>query len=189
MMKTTIFLVLCCAVTSVAAQETACLEPDFVAPIATLDFKRAYLGRDHDFIGVFELANVRHAPGFTVLMAPDTTPAFLDGSTAQVEFKDLNDNWVVLDDGRPPGTYVRTKIDPRTLKPGERLTFRYRMFPQARLKQGGTEFRLKLYTEPRTLCLVSFPFQAVPIPRPPRELRPLPPPRPRIDRNRRGSRC
>jgi len=45
------------------------------------------------------------------------------------------------------------------------------------LRQGGTAFPLRLVTEPPALCLLSFPFEAVPGGRPTQGLRPIPHPR------------
>lgn len=176
MMKSALlFMLYCCIPAHGAAQ---CIEPDIVAPVATLDLKLAFLDRHGEFVGVFELVNFDHALGLAVALGQEAGQAFVRDPTAQVEFRDLNENWVALDNQRPVGDFIRDPEGVRTIGPGERLQFRYRMFSRHLLRHGGTAFRLRLFTEPPTRCLLSFPFAAVPRGRPPQGLRPVPHPRP-----------
>jgi hypothetical protein len=155
-----------------------CAEPDFVAPTATLDLKRAYVDQTDGFVGVFELVNYQAYSGLAISLEAGTGDPIVNSGTAFIEFKDLNDSWVKLSEMPILDRDMFDYSSVKTIKAGERLRFRYRMFSRHLLKYGGMEFRLKLYTEPPTVCLVSFPFKAVPeVPRP-TGLRAVPHPRP-----------
>jgi hypothetical protein len=154
-----------------------CAEPDFVAPTATLDLKRAYVDQTDGFVGVFELVNYQAYSGLAISLEAGTGDPIIKSGMASIEFKDLNDSWVKLNEMRPDGDMVDDS-SVKTVKAGERFRFRYRMFSRHLLKYGGMEFRLKLYTEPPTVCLVSFPFKAVPEAPRPTGLRAVPHPRP-----------
>jgi hypothetical protein len=157
-----------------AQHEPPCIQSDMFWPDATLDLKRAYQDSKHAWIGEFEFVNYNLKPGFPIYLNRENGQAFADLWPTQIEFRNLYGLWTVLDDFRPPGTFIPDPKNIVVVKPGKRLTFHYRLFPEGVLKYGGMEFQLMLYAEERGLCIVSFPFQSVPTPLLPTGLRALP---------------
>lgn len=181
MTRIVLFLILCCvqppcrAGDSPTARAECLAMADHVAPVATIDFVHAYRKRDDELWAVFKLVNYDAEQGLAIpLQRAAGTPEVSD-LDAFIEFKDLNDNWVELKGVRLPGTTVRNTTVHK-VKIGQRLEFRYRLFEHEVLNYPGTEFRLRLYTDPPTFCLLSFPFKAAPATRA-TGLRPVPHPK------------
>lgn len=178
-MRTFLLLLLCCAhvygrADDALSDKMECMVLDLVAPMATIDFKRAYVTGTGEVVGVFEL--VTYDADLALPIFQQGRIPFVSARLDSIQFKDPADQWRDLDEFPVIGD-VFPGPEIKTVKAGQRFQFRHRLFRRDVLKYGGMEFRLKLFNnakEGRPRCVLSFPFSAAPVMRRPTQLRPVP---------------
>lgn len=140
-----------------------CEEPDPIMPQATIILTHSSVDRRGNHVGTFEFRNHAISPAVEISASRDGRFAGVSRPQAQVEFKDLNGTWTVLD--MPVEEFVPGGFKLRVAA-GATATFRIMLFPKNLVRRDGSDFRVVVRLANPDACVVSYPFRAAPMRKP-----------------------